>query len=75
MGAGQQQKSCLLLQVDLTAKAAHLVASINDEDASGKNRKRGLEYAKKLVSKYQISTQGNETTIDLYYAIPLPPLK
>lgn len=64
-------KSCLVLQADVSAKVTYLVASINDEDTTGINRRRGLEYAKKLVSKYQISTaDGGETSIDLFYAIP-----
>jgi PAS domain S-box-containing protein len=46
-----------------------IVAAIKNGKDSGNNM-NGLEYAKKLVNKFSISTTESETSIELFYAIP-----
>jgi hypothetical protein len=45
-----------------------VAAIINDKHAG--NNMNGLEYAKKLVNKYSVSTTDSETFIELFYAVP-----
>ncbi|RYY96190.1 MAG: PAS domain-containing sensor histidine kinase, partial [Chitinophagaceae bacterium] len=65
------KNGCLVLSVAGAQKEKYIIARINDEEPRAQ-RYEGLEYAKRLVSKYNISTSPGETSIELYYYIPLP---
>jgi len=58
----------LILNVEIDQRDKYIVACIKDEHAHNISR-AGLEYAKKLVNKYNISTKGTETSIELFYYI------
>jgi len=58
----------LILNVEIDQRDKYIVACIKDEHANNISRD-GLEYAKRLVNKYNISTKGTETSIELYYYI------
>ncbi|GAA4341732.1 ATP-binding protein [Flaviaesturariibacter amylovorans] len=64
------KNGCLVLSVTTGQKEKYIIARINDDEPQ-LQKYEGLEYAKRLVSKYNISTSGNETSIELYYYIPL----
>jgi len=63
----------LVLGVDgvrLNNQVQFIVASIKNEKNAGNNL-NGLEFAKKLVNKFSVSTNKNaETLVELFYAIP-----
>ncbi|MBO9204567.1 MULTISPECIES: ATP-binding protein [Niastella] len=63
----------LVLGVDgnkVNKQIQFIVASIKNGKNSGTNL-NGLEYAKKLVNKFSVSTNKNsETLVELFYAIP-----
>ncbi|WP_207515578.1 ATP-binding protein [Longitalea luteola] len=46
-----------------------IVAAIKNDKNAGNNM-NGLEYAKKLVNKYSVSSTDSETFIELFYAVP-----
>src|SRR6476619_3038378 len=63
------KSGCLILYVEKDQREKYIVACIKDEqEYTGKSRE-GLEYAKRLVNKYNISTKGAETSIELFYYI------
>src|SRR5688500_5788454 len=62
------KSGCLVLNVEADQRDKYIVACVRDEQAPGKPRE-GLEYAKRLVNKYHISTKGKETSIELFYYI------
>jgi len=65
--------SCMVLFVDNAPPNTYLGASVNNREPAAEDNFAGLEYAKKLVSKYQLSNRGKEATIELFYAIPGAP--
>lgn len=65
------KNGCLVLSVSALPKEKYLIARIIDDSQQAK-KNEGLEFAKRLVNKYQISTSGEETAIELYYHIPSP---
>ena len=65
------KNGCLILNVSNAQREKYLVARITEDDQRVKTNE-GLEYAKRLVNKYNITTSGNETSIELYYHIPAP---
>jgi PAS domain S-box-containing protein len=64
------KNGCLILSISNEQREKYIVARIVDEKQKLKEYE-GLEYAKRLVNKYNISTIGNETAIELYYHIPM----
>ena len=68
------KSGCLILQVDTDQREKYIVACINDEQPDNHKTREGLAYAKKLVNKYNVTTQGKETSIELFYYIA-PPFK
>ena len=62
------KSGCLILNVDSDSRDKYIVACLKDENNEDLQR-AGLEYAKKLVNKYSISTKGKETSIELFYYI------
>lgn len=66
------KNGCLELNVDTSKRECYIVACLK-EDVDNKNKNReGLEYAKRLVDKYQVSSTGKETSIELFYFISPP---
>ena len=64
------KNGCLILSVADGKREAYIIARITDEEQHIRTNE-GLEYAKRLVNKYNITTSGEETAIELYYHIPL----
>lgn len=60
---------CLVLCLSELKSDKFIVARILDKSEYHKNN-QGLEYAKRLVSTYNISRSGNKTAIELNYTIP-----
>jgi PAS domain S-box-containing protein len=63
------KNGCLTLSVSYGEKDKYIIAKITDEEKVDQNFE-GLEYARRLVSKYNITTSTHETAIELYYFIP-----
>lgn len=59
----------LTLSVDEGQFQKFIVACIRDQKENNRNFE-GLEYAKRLVNKYSVSTNDSETLIELFYVIP-----
>jgi PAS domain S-box-containing protein len=68
------KKGCLVLSVDNDQRDKYIVACLINENAIDDRAKEGLEYARKLVNKYNVSTRGAETSIELFFYI-LPPFR
>lgn len=66
------KKGCLVLNVEAELRDKYIVACIKDEQEYTEKSREGLEYAKRLVNKYAVSTQGKETSIDLFYYVQPP---
>lgn len=60
---------CLILQVENDGREKYLVACINDKQQEDDYSSEGLSYAKRLVNKYNVTTKGGETSIELFYSI------
>ena len=65
------KNGCLILSVSALPKEKYIIARIIDESQQAK-KNEGLEFAKRLVNKYNISSSDQETAIELYYHIPSP---
>jgi PAS domain S-box-containing protein len=63
------KKGCLILNVEADQRDKYIVACIKDEQEYTDKSLEGLEYAKRLVNKYNVSTKGKETSIELFYYI------
>lgn len=63
------KNGCLVLNVDAASRDKYIVACLNDQLLSASGKREGLEYAKRLVDKYQVLTKDSETSIELYYSI------
>lgn len=61
------KKSFLSLSLDLQKRDNYIVASLNLQQEFGKKEGHGLEYAKRLVAKHNVSVKGDETLIELFY--------
>jgi PAS domain S-box-containing protein len=59
----------LVLSVKIEKRDLYIVATIKDNLAGHGEARPGLAYAKKLVSKFLITKNGKETSIDLFYHI------
>ena len=63
------KSGCLVLNVDTEQRDKFIVACVKDEQVYNEKSREGLEYAKRLVNKYRVSTKGDETSIELFYYI------
>lgn len=65
------KSGCLILNVDTSQRERYIVACLKDEQQQPitKKSREGLEYAKRLVNKYNVNTTGSETSIELFYYI------
>lgn len=66
------KSGCLILSVDSDQREKYIVACVKDELSDTEKSKEGLAYAKKLVNKYQVTKEGRETSIELFYYIAPP---
>ena len=62
----------LILSVDNQKRDKYIVACLTEEHHDTEKSKEGLEYAKRLVNKYHVSTSGMETSIELFYHFAPP---
>ncbi|MGZ3910655.1 MAG: ATP-binding protein [Flavisolibacter sp.] len=60
----------LILYVDLSQPEKFIVASLREEQPGSQTSFDGLEYAKRLVSKYNVFTKNGDTIVELYFLIP-----
>ncbi|SEW36944.1 sensor histidine kinase [Chitinophaga arvensicola] len=60
----------LILGVQVVQRVTYLVALLRHNTSNIDKASQGLAYAKKLVTKYYISTKGNEVSIELFFLIP-----
>jgi PAS domain S-box-containing protein len=63
------QNGYLVLSVSDEKWERYIVARVTDE-AHDAQTNQGLEYAKRLVNKYNVTTTGDETSVELYYTLP-----
>jgi hypothetical protein len=68
IGAGND--GCLVLCVMNDGKENYIIASVKDSGLKKEKVDAGLEYAKRLVHKYSVSSSDSETKVDLYFCIP-----
>ncbi|MET0299492.1 MAG: ATP-binding protein [Flavitalea sp.] len=61
--------SILILMIDSDRTEKFLVASLRGPAKNMTSTSKGLEYAKKLVSKYLVSTAEDQTSLQLFFAI------
>lgn len=61
---------CLILSAETDSGDKYIVACLKEEQTNKGKGVEGLEFAKRLVNKYNVSRHGKETTIELYYAVP-----
>ncbi len=64
-----EKGGCLILSVETDSRDKYIVACLQDEQFNENKENEGLQYAKRLVNKYNISANGKETLIELYYYI------
>lgn len=62
------KSGCLILQVEHDQRDKYIVACVVDEEGENKSQE-GLAYAKRLVDKYNISTNDTKTSIELFYSV------
>jgi PAS domain S-box-containing protein len=64
-----EQGGSLILSVETEGKDKYIVACLQDKEFRDNKQNEGLEYAKRLVNRYQVSANGKETSIELFYHI------
>lgn len=67
-----KRKGFLTLGVETDQNEKYLVATLKDEQLHGERAREGIEYAKRLVNKFKITTAGKETAVELSYYIAPP---
>jgi len=60
---------CLTLSIQTASRKGQIIAHITDEHPEPKNNE-GLEYAKRLVNRYETGKEGESSTIDLFFVTP-----
>ena len=65
-----EKTSKLVLGVQYLQRNTYLVATMKLHQNNMEKANDGLAYAKKLVSKYHVSTKGDEISIELFYVVP-----
>jgi PAS domain S-box-containing protein len=66
------KKGCLILSVDYDKREKYIVACLQEQQMPNQKPQEGLEYAKRLVNKYNVFTKGTESSIELFYYISPP---
>ena len=64
-----EKGGCLILSVETEGRDKYIVARLQDGEFKEDKEHEGLAYAKRLVNKYNVSSNGKETSIDLFYVI------
>lgn len=63
------KSGCLILNFHFEQKKRYIVACLKNEETDASNFNKGLEYAKRLVEKYNVSTRDAQTLVELYYVV------
>src|SRR5687767_12820135 len=63
------KSGCLILNFHFEQKKRYIVACLKNEETDASNLNKGLEYAKRLVEKYNVSTRDAQTLVELYYVV------
>jgi PAS domain S-box-containing protein len=66
---GGKKKGQLILSVHINQAEKYIVASLKSDHLSKAADNTGLEYAKKLVTNFSVTTKGSETTTQLFFFI------
>ena len=61
-----EKGGCLILSVETEKRDKYIVASFKDERFNLDKHNEGLEYAKRLVNKYNVFTNAEESSIELF---------
>lgn len=64
-----EKGGCLILSVETGGTDSYIVACLQHEEFSEKKANEGLQYAKRLVNRYNVSANGKESSIELFYYI------
>ena len=64
-----EKGGCLILSVETDSRDKYIVACLQDEQFREDKEHEGLQYAKRLVNRYNVSANGKETSIELFYHI------
>lgn len=63
------KRTYLFLGIDADHRHKYIVAGLKNSQSKSNRSTDGLEYAKRLVNKYNIISKGEETIIELFYMI------
>ncbi|HEY0059025.1 MAG TPA: ATP-binding protein [Flavisolibacter sp.] len=63
------QGGSLILSVETEGRDKYIVACLQDKGLKENRQNEGLEYAKRLVNRYQVSANGKESSVELFYHI------
>lgn len=63
------KRTFLFLGIDSDHKNKYIVAALKNGQSKKNRSTDGLEYAKRLVNKYNIISKGEETIIELYFVV------
>lgn len=66
------KSGCLILSVEADQRDKYIVACLKDDQPNNTKLGEGFENAKKLVNKFNISTGGTGTSIELFYYVSPP---
>ncbi len=69
-----KRNGSLTLCIEINKRDKYIVARIKDNQPENEKYKEGLAYAKRLVNKYNVSSNDDETSIELFYYVA-PPFK
>lgn len=69
-----EKGGCLILSVEIEGLDKYIVACLQVEYFKDDKQNEGLQYAKRLVNRYNVSANDKETSIELFYYIS-PSLK
>lgn len=63
------KRTLLFLSIDSDLRNKYIVAGLKNGQSKKSRSNIGLEYAKRLVNKYNVTSKGDETLIELFYLI------
>jgi PAS domain S-box-containing protein len=67
-----EKGGCLILKVETEGRDNYIVACLQSELIPEGRQNEGLEFAKRLVNRYHVSTSKEETSTELFYYISPP---
>jgi PAS domain S-box-containing protein len=66
------KSGCLILSIETGNRNKYIVACIREDQSYDVKTREGLEFARRLVNKYNVSTINNQTSVELFYSISPP---